>query len=165
MNAVHPQLHTEGRTVPWTQLCRLLGVPRPTLYYQAHPRQRDEAVDEPLAAQIKEIIEKRPAFGVRRVHVQLTKARGLTVNRKKVRRIMRLKRWTMPQRPCGRRPRAEKRRSIPRPARLTVERLMIKVFAQHQFCHEPQPEHAALDDLRRCRSGDRRCIRHTAAPN
>jgi putative transposase len=112
MSAVHQQLHSEAITVPWTQLCRLLGVPRSTLYYQPHPRQRDEAVDEPLAAQIKEIIEERPAFGVRRVHVQLTKARGLTVNRKKVRLIMRLKRWTMRQRPCGRRPRAEKRKSI-----------------------------------------------------
>jgi putative transposase len=112
MKAVHQQLHTEGRAVPWTQLCRLLAVPRSTLYYPPRPHQRCEAVDEPLAAQIKAIIEERPAFGVRRVHVQLTKARGLTVNRKKVRRIMRLKRWTVRHRPAGRRPRAEKRKSI-----------------------------------------------------
>ena len=112
MNAVQQQLLSEEVRVPWQKLCRWLGVARSTLYYQPHPRRRDEAVDEPLAAQIKEIIEERPAFGVRRVHVQLTKARGLTVNRKKVRRIMRLKRWTMRQRPSGRRPRAEKRKSI-----------------------------------------------------
>lgn len=92
MNAVQQQLHAEGRRVPWLKLCRGIGVARSTLYYQPHPRQRDEAIDQPLAAQIKEIIEERPAFGVRRVHVQLTRARGLCVNRKKVRRIMRLKR-------------------------------------------------------------------------
>lgn len=112
MNAVHQQLLAEGRRVPWLKLCRWLGVARSTLYYQPHPRQRDEAIDQPLAAQIKEIIEERPAFGVRRVHVQLIKARGLCVNRKKVRRIMRLKHWTMRQRASGRRPRAEKRKSI-----------------------------------------------------
>jgi putative transposase len=112
MNAVHQHFQAEGRRVPWLKLCRWLGVARSTLYYQPHPRQHDEAIDQPLAAQIKEIIEERPAFGVRRVHVQLTKARGLRVNRKKVRRIMRLKRWTMRQRASGRRPRAEKRKSI-----------------------------------------------------
>lgn len=112
MKAVHQQLHADGFHVSWLKLCRLLGVPRSTLYYQPHPRKRDEAVDETPAAQIKEIIEDRPAFGVRRVHIQLTKGRGLAVNRKKVRRIMRLKRWTMRQRPSGRRPRAEKRKSI-----------------------------------------------------
>jgi putative transposase len=112
MNALQQQLLAEGRRVPWLKLCRWLGVARSTLYYQPHPRQCDDAIDEPLAAQIKEIIEERPAYGVRRVHIQLTKARGLCVNRKKVRRIMRLKHWTMRQRPSGRRPRAEKRRSV-----------------------------------------------------
>ena len=115
MNAVQQQLHSEGRRVPWQKLCRWLGVPRSTLYYQPRPRQRNEAVDEALAGQIKEIIVERPAFGVRRVHVQLTKARGLTVNRKKVRRIMRLKRWTMRQRAAGRRPGSRPNR--PRPTR------------------------------------------------
>jgi putative transposase len=112
MNAVHQQLQAEGRRVPWLKLCRWIGVARSTLYYPSHPRQRDEAIDQNLAVQIKEIIEERPAFGVRRVHVQLTKARGLCVNRKKVRRIMRLKHWTLRQRASGHRPRAEKRKSI-----------------------------------------------------
>jgi putative transposase len=112
MNAVAQQLHAEGRVLPWTQLCRLLDMPRSTLYYQPRPRKRSEAVDETIAAQIREIIEERPAFGVRRVHVQLTRGRGLVVNCKKVRRIMRLKHWTLRHRPVGRRPRAEKRVSI-----------------------------------------------------
>jgi hypothetical protein len=66
MNAVHQQLHSGGKRVPWLTLCRLLAVARSKLCYQAPPRQRDEAVDEPLSAPINEIIEERPAFGVRR---------------------------------------------------------------------------------------------------
>jgi putative transposase len=76
-----------------------------TLYCQPRPRKRSEAVDETIATQIREIIEERPAFGVRRVHIQLTRGRGLVVNCRKVRRIMRLKRWTLRHRPVGRRPR------------------------------------------------------------
>lgn len=114
MSAVHQQLLSEGRRVAWVRLRRLLGMARSTLYYHPHPPRRNGAVDGELAALIKEIIEERPAFGVRGVHVQLTKARGLRVNRKKVRRVMRLKGWTMRQRSRGRgrRPRAEKSKSV-----------------------------------------------------
>jgi len=53
MNALQQQLLAGGRRVPWLKLCRWLGVARSTLYYQPHPRQCDDAIDEPLAAQIK----------------------------------------------------------------------------------------------------------------
>ena len=61
MNALHQHFQAEGRRVPWLKLCRWIGVARSTLYYQPHPRQHDEAIDQPLAAQIKEIIEDPPS--------------------------------------------------------------------------------------------------------
>ena len=35
MKAVHHDLIQEGRNVPWTKLCAVLGVPRSSAYYIA----------------------------------------------------------------------------------------------------------------------------------
>lgn len=113
MKSVHQQLHAEGRAVPWTQLCRLLGVARSTLYYQPRPHQRSEPWTSPWPCK-----SKRSSKSARIRRAQLTKARGLAVNRKKVRRIMRLKRWTVRHRPRLRALRARRLRRLRLRARL-----------------------------------------------
>lgn len=111
MNQVHQRLLASGRTVPVSRLCRWLGLPRSTAYYQ--PRERKpRPVDEVLAARIRRLHEEEPACGVRGTWSRLRFRDGLPVNRKKVHRIMRLKGWTLPKRRTGRRPRVEASRSV-----------------------------------------------------
>ena len=66
--------------------CTLLNVPRSTLYYQPKPVSDD---DQMLMKRIDEIYLKWPFYGSRRMVVEL-RGEGYTVNRKRVRRLMRL---------------------------------------------------------------------------
>ena len=97
-------MEQQGRPVSISRLCRILGVPRSTFYYRRRPRRRS-AVDEGLAARIKQIIRTNPAYGIRKVWAVLRYRLGILVNRKKVARLMRLKGWTLKQRRVGHRPR------------------------------------------------------------
>ena len=111
MMAVQQQLIASGKKVSVSKLCRWLGLARSTAYYQ--PRQRaPRRVDKALKSQIKAVIEKEPACGVRGVWSRLRFRDGLLVNRKKVHRIMKLSGWTLPQRRAGRRPRVSQWKSI-----------------------------------------------------
>ena len=94
--------------VPITRLCRLLGVPRSTVYYQPRQRQKPR-INCFLEQHIKEIIEQFPTFGIRRVWAWLRYRQGMMVNRKAVARIMMLKDWTVKKRRKGGRPRAVSR--------------------------------------------------------
>jgi putative transposase len=66
--------------------CRLLRVPRSTLYYQSAPVDADDLA---VMRQMDEIYLERPFYGSRRMAVALER-HGFVVNRKRVRRLMRL---------------------------------------------------------------------------
>lgn len=73
-------------TVPVTTQCRLLALPRSTVYYRPTPTPQAE-VD--LMRAIDEIHLQRPFLGSRRI-VDALADDGITVNRKKVVRLMRI---------------------------------------------------------------------------
>ena len=73
--------------VPITRVCRLLEVPRSTVYYQPRQRQKPR-INCFLEQHIKEIIEQFPTFGIRRVWAWIRYRQGMMVNRKAVARIM-----------------------------------------------------------------------------
>jgi len=70
-------------TYPLQLLCDLFDLARSTYYYQAHPRD-----DTALKEQIRAICGTWPTYGVRRVTAQVAREYQ-TVNRKRVRRVMR----------------------------------------------------------------------------
>src|SRR5450755_3245306 len=70
------------------QKCEMFSVNRSSLYYK--PKARSNAVQEVhLMNRIREIYEKRPIYGYRRMHAVLRKE-GNMINRKRARRLMRL---------------------------------------------------------------------------
>jgi len=69
---------------PIRLICQVLDYPRSSYYYQ--PREGDEAEIE---AAIEEVAERWPKYGYRRLTVQLRREKGLAVNSKRVRRLMR----------------------------------------------------------------------------
>jgi putative transposase len=66
--------------------CRLLNVARSTLYYQPAPKDPDDLA---LMRRMDELYTKWPFYGSRRM-VAALRQDGLTVNRKRVRRLMRV---------------------------------------------------------------------------
>ena len=68
------------------QQCQLLKVPRSTFYYDKRPASADDLA---LMRQIDELYLKWPFYGSRRMVAQL-RGEGYEVNRKRVRRLMRL---------------------------------------------------------------------------
>ena len=111
MKQVQASLLASGKEVPVAKLCRWLGLPRSTAYYQ--PRQRRERpIDEAMAARIKRIHREEVTCGVRGTWSRLRYRDDILVNRKKVHRIMKLRGWTLPKRRAGRRPRVKASSSI-----------------------------------------------------
>jgi putative transposase len=111
MNVLADALN-DGLDPSMAQLCRALEVPRSTAYHLPRRDERTPRIDVELRDRIKWIIESFPTFGIRRVWAWLKFRMGLTVNRKKVARIMRRQGWTMKQRRQGLRPRVEIKRSV-----------------------------------------------------
>jgi putative transposase len=66
----------------------MIGLPRSTYYYQPHPAQ-PALSDAALLELIDAIQREFPYYGVRRVHAELQR-RGLSINRKRVERLMHL---------------------------------------------------------------------------
>jgi len=64
--------------------CRLVGCPRPTVQY----RSRRSTTDDELRAVLRELAEKRPRFGWRRLLI-LMRRKKLTPNHKRLRRVYR----------------------------------------------------------------------------
>ena len=110
--AVYSEALEEGLEVSLSQVCRVLGVARSTVYYRPKKREKKPRIDHELCEKIKWIIERFPSFGIRRVWAWLRYRMGLKVNRKKVARLMRLKGWTVKQRRKGHRPRVEVSASV-----------------------------------------------------
>jgi len=58
VRSLQAQLAEEGDVVPLSKLCRWLGVPRRTMYYESKARR--STVDEEQASQVKTVIERFP---------------------------------------------------------------------------------------------------------
>jgi putative transposase len=74
-------------SVPVAHQCKMLSISRSSAYYR--PQGPDEA-ELTLMKQIDEIHLRLPFYGARRVRDALFDEHGLTVNRKRIRRLMRL---------------------------------------------------------------------------
>jgi putative transposase len=74
------------RTCPVAAQCRLLKLARSTLYYQPAPVDADDLA---LMRRMDELYTKWPFYGSRRM-VAALRQDGCAVNRKRVRRLMRL---------------------------------------------------------------------------
>ena len=74
-----------GTTYPLANVCRVLGLPHSTLYYQAQPR-----ADQEVRQAIEAVAQQFPTYGSRRVAAQVRRAPyRLLVNRKRAQRLMR----------------------------------------------------------------------------
>lgn len=102
------------------RICRVLNVTRSTLdgvdpeeapTDETKPAASEPSQDELLVARIKLLIEEFPTYGYRRICALLRKREKLTVNRKKVYRLMREQRWMVTQRQVRPKPRVQKSRS------------------------------------------------------
>jgi putative transposase len=70
---------------PLASICRVLGLPRSTLYYQAQP-QNDQEVRQAIEA----VAQQFPTYGSRRMAAQVRRAPyRLLVNRQRAQRVMR----------------------------------------------------------------------------
>lgn len=117
-------------TASLRRICRVLAVTRSNVYdaeaNETPANEVGEAADmssattlatnqpasaEPLVAQIKAVIAEFPTYGYRRVCAILRKREQRAINRKKVYRLMRQKRWLITQRETTPRPRVQKKRS------------------------------------------------------
>jgi len=74
-------------TLPVSRQCELLGIARSTFYYERGASQSEENLE--LMRLIDEIYLAHPENG-QRMMVRALKRRGIFVNRKRVRRLMRL---------------------------------------------------------------------------
>ena len=135
MIAVRNDLLAEGKAVSLTRLCRLIGVPRSTVYYAARQRQ-PRPVDGILANLIYSIIQAFPTFGIRRVWAYLKYRLNWAVNLKKVARIMRHFGWCVYKRRKGGRPRVPTSRSVARrpDQRWATDVALVFCGAQDGWC-------------------------------
>ena len=78
---------------------------------QSKPGSKQPKVDEELADKIHALIQRFPTWGYRRLCAWLRHKEGIKVNKKKVRRIIRIKGWTVNQRILTPRPRVKGKRS------------------------------------------------------
>jgi putative transposase len=101
------------------RICRVLNVTRSTVYEAEAAQEAASETNQPLElsqdellfARIKALIEEFPTYGYRRICALLRKHDKLTINRKKVYRLMREQRWMIRQRETSPKPRVQKSRS------------------------------------------------------
>lgn len=119
-------MQAEGKEVSISALCRWFGYSRSSFYYQPQKR-RTVQLDEDLSQRIYQIMERKPAYGLRRILALLRKE--MVVNRKKVHRIIKINGWQVFQKPNCHRPRVK---SLPSRASTPNERWAIDTT--HIFC-------------------------------
>jgi len=101
------------------RICRVLDVTRSTRYgteAEEAPADETEAASQPsqdevLIARIKLLIEEFPTYGYRRICALLRTRDKLTINRKKVYRLMREQHWMIRDRETSPKPRVQTSRS------------------------------------------------------
>ena len=97
---------TEGHQVSISKLCKWFDIPRSTFYYQPQTH-KPKAVDNELSLKIREIIDRFPQYGLRRIMAIIKREWHERVNRKKVHRIIKVNNWQINSRKKGHRPRAQ----------------------------------------------------------
>jgi len=88
------RLRGEGCSVKLA--CEIVGVSRSGFYRRkeiADKVRPEPGVDHEISVQIQQVIKEYPTYGYRRVWAVLRFDRGILVNKKKVQRIMKLKKW------------------------------------------------------------------------
>lgn len=100
-----------------TTICRVLGLGRATAYRAGRPRARcyARADDRVVTAQIRSVIRTRASYGARRVRALVNREFATTYNLKRIRRVMAMHGWALPQAARRRTGRAH-RGQIARPA-------------------------------------------------
>jgi putative transposase len=93
-------------------VCRILGVSRSSARYVGSDDVGRPDIDDELADLVQRLILKHPTYGYRMLWALLRHTYGIHVNRKKVYRILKLKKWFVHQRVKTPRPRAKAMRSI-----------------------------------------------------
>ncbi|WP_187648559.1 IS3 family transposase [Nitrosophilus labii] len=96
---VQSEMRSEGYSISITKLCSLFELPCRSFYYK--PIKRMQKLDEGRVKKVKEMIEKFPTYGYRRL------ALLLGMNKKAVQCILQLKSWQVRKRSKGHRPRAK----------------------------------------------------------
>lgn len=112
VQSIRNDMLAEGKSPSVAVLCLTLGVPRSSAYYEPRNPAPVRRIDKEVELLIYEIIQRFPTFGIRRVWAYLKYRMDVSVNRKKVARIMKLRGWTMNRRRVGRRPRVDVSKSI-----------------------------------------------------
>ena len=88
------------------RVCRVFAVSRSAMWHRGTPqRTQRPQVDEVLAARLQRLIQAFPTFGYRLLWALLRFRDGVSVNRKAVYRVLKLKGWFVHQRRTTPRPR------------------------------------------------------------
>ncbi len=107
------QLLEDGIRASIRTICTVLGYSRSNIYYAPRKDSRKAApVDPQLVESIRDIIERFPEYGTRRITAVLRRERKTNINRKKVHRIVKEQGWQRWKRPYGNRPRAKGMKSV-----------------------------------------------------
>ena len=85
--------------------CRVLGVSRAGLHRPAVTRRPLSVADPPWTELLRQLIQPHPTFGYRHLRALLRGKEWIVVNREAVYRVLKQKRWLVPQRACTPRPR------------------------------------------------------------
>lgn len=85
---------SEEQGYPVGLACELVGLARSSYYYASH-----QVEEDPLQADLQQVVGQYPCYGSRRVAQQLRRAPyGYRINRKRVQRMMRAQHWLRPVR-------------------------------------------------------------------
>ena len=93
------------------RVCRALDVNRSSVYLpqESSPKQTKTRVDEEIAGRLHALVQQHPTFGYRRLWALLRFGQNLTVNLKKVHRIVQLRGWQVKERLVAPRPRVQQK--------------------------------------------------------
>jgi putative transposase len=92
-------------------VCRALNVNRSSMYLpqQSSPKQAKARADEEIVGRLHALVQQHPTFGYRRLWALLRFGQNVTVNLKKVHRIVQLQRWQVKERRVSHRPRVQQK--------------------------------------------------------
>ena len=89
------------------RICRILEVNRSSLEKRHEGRRRAARSSPDLEAKLQVLIQEHPTYGYRRLWALLRYRLGIMVNRKRIYRILKAKRWLVHQRAVTPRPRVK----------------------------------------------------------
>ena len=145
------EMHKQGDKISIVQACKWANISRRSWYYCSHKSK--PKVNEHLASQIKDHIERHPSDGYRSV------AWYLQLNKNTVQRIFQLKNWQVRKRRLGKRPRVETNPSVSDAPnkRWSTDMARIWCGSQDRWCTLSLVMDCCTRELlgwRLCKSGD-----------